>query len=162
MIATPVKVVFLLQWALEMDCISTCNNAPSTVDWQRRVRLFGVVAVTDRRRSVVDCLSIYISAGCLPRYIITNISILQNPYIIHQQPTSTMADDERPAATRTKTTDSAILRVGEYGYPIGHLGHLTEHQAEQLEAFRQLCQDKGLYKPASNLNHSSHDDTTLL
>ena len=73
-----------------------------------------------------------------------------------------MANQARPTATRVQTTDSAILKVGEYGYPIGHLGHLTEPQEEALVAFKKLCQEKGLYKQASDTNQSSHDDTTLL
>ena len=70
---------------------------------------------------------------------------------------------DKPAVTRVKTTDSArILATGEFGYPIGHLGHLTEAQAEALVEFKKLCQEKNLFKPASDINQSSHDDVTML
>jgi hypothetical protein len=73
-----------------------------------------------------------------------------------------MAGETRPAVTRLQTTDSAILKTGEFGYPSGHLGHLTQQQEEALEAFRKLCQENGLYKPATDIDQNSHDDTTLL
>ncbi|MCJ1437223.1 hypothetical protein MMC27_006609 [Xylographa pallens] len=67
---------------------------------------------------------------------------------------------EKPPVTRTKTTDSAreIIAIGEFGYPVGHLGHLTDTQAEALVEFKRLCQEKKLFKPASDINQSSHDD----
>ncbi|MCJ1315975.1 hypothetical protein MMC15_001295 [Xylographa vitiligo] len=71
---------------------------------------------------------------------------------------------EKPLVTRTKTTESArdLIAVGEFGYPIGHLGHLTDAQAEALVVFKRLCQEKKLFKPASDINQSSHDDVTML
>ncbi|MCJ1382047.1 hypothetical protein MMC17_005159 [Xylographa soralifera] len=71
---------------------------------------------------------------------------------------------EKPPVTRTRTTDSArdIIAIGEFGYPIGHLGHLTDTQAEALVEFKKLCQEKKLFKPASDINQSSHDDVTML
>lgn len=75
-----------------------------------------------------------------------------------------MAPDaaSRPPVTRIKTTESAILATGEFGYPTGHLGHLTEAQEEALVAFKKLCIEKGLFTPADDINAASHDDTTLL
>ncbi|MCJ1394477.1 hypothetical protein MMC18_007355 [Xylographa bjoerkii] len=71
---------------------------------------------------------------------------------------------EKPPVTRVKTTDSAreIIATGEFGYPIGHLGHLTAAQAEALVEFKKLCQEKNLFRPASDINQSSHDDVTML
>ncbi|MCJ1401820.1 hypothetical protein MMC11_005037 [Xylographa trunciseda] len=71
---------------------------------------------------------------------------------------------EKPPVTRVKTSDSTreIISAGEFGYPIGHLGHLTETQAEALVEFKKLCQEKNLFKPASDINQSSHDDVTML
>ncbi|MCJ1285428.1 hypothetical protein MMC26_004768 [Xylographa opegraphella] len=71
---------------------------------------------------------------------------------------------QKPPVTRTKTTDSAreIIAIGEFGYPVGHLGHLTDTQAEALVEFKKLCQEKNLFKPASDINQSSHDDVTML
>ena len=66
------------------------------------------------------------------------------------------------AATRVRTTESAILATGEFGYPVGHIGHLTEAQASALDDFKKLCAEKGLYKPASAGALGTHDDTTLL
>ena len=71
---------------------------------------------------------------------------------------------EKPLVSRTKTTDSArdIIAIGEFGYPVGHLGHLTDSQTEALVEFKRLCQEKKLFKPASDINQSSHDDVTML
>ena len=71
---------------------------------------------------------------------------------------------DRPPATRVRTTDSArnMLAAGEFGYPVGHLGHLTEQQQDSLVEFKTLCEEKGLFKPATDHNQSSHDDVTLL
>ena len=69
---------------------------------------------------------------------------------------------QRPPITRIRTTDSAILATGEFGYPTGHLGHLTKAQEDALVAFKKLCQEKRLFKPAEDKNAASHDDTTLL
>lgn len=71
---------------------------------------------------------------------------------------------ETPTVTRTQTTDSTrnILSTGEFGYPIGHLGHLTEPQEGALIAFKKLCQEKGLFKAVTDAKQSSHDDVTLL
>ena len=65
-------------------------------------------------------------------------------------------------ATRIRTNESGILATGEYGYPTGHLGHLTEQQEQALVAFKALCEQKGFFKPATDINLASHDDTTLL
>ncbi|GAP91947.1 putative SEC14 cytosolic factor [Rosellinia necatrix] len=47
----------------------------------------------------------------------------------------------------------------EVGYPTGHLGHLTEHEAQALAEFKALVEEKGIYTPGSP---PSHDDPTLL
>ena len=65
-------------------------------------------------------------------------------------------------AQRIRTTESGILATGEFGYPTGHLGHLTGPQQEALVTFKQICASKGLYTPASEGVAPSHDDTTLL
>ncbi|TDZ33229.1 SEC14 cytosolic factor [Colletotrichum spinosum] len=59
-------------------------------------------------------------------------------------------------ATRVKSHAST---VGEHGYPHGHLGHLSETEEAQLDAFKTLLTEKGLYKPGPP---ASHDDATLL
>ena len=65
-------------------------------------------------------------------------------------------------ATKVKTNESAILATGEFGYPTGHLGYLTEQQQQALVAFKAICEKKGLFKPPNDINKASHDDTTLL
>lgn len=52
--------------------------------------------------------------------------------------------------------------VVEYGYPNGHLGHLTTEEDAAFKNFKLLCADKGVYKPAEGDTHASHDDATLL
>jgi len=53
--------------------------------------------------------------------------------------------------------------VEEYGYPQGHLGHLSAEQENALKNFRVLCAEHGYYKPARGDDEDpSHDDATLL
>ncbi|KAI1177013.1 CRAL-TRIO domain-containing protein [Nemania sp. FL0916] len=47
----------------------------------------------------------------------------------------------------------------EVGYPTGHLGHLTEQEAQALVDFKALLQEKELYRPGPP---PSHGDPTLL
>ena len=47
-------------------------------------------------------------------------------------------------------------------FPAGHVGHLTAGQYEQLQKFKDLCQRKGYFTPASGAAPASHDDETLL
>ncbi|KAI9839082.1 MAG: hypothetical protein M1837_002259 [Sclerophora amabilis] len=47
----------------------------------------------------------------------------------------------------------------------GHIGHLSQDQQVALEAFKQLCAEKGLYQPpvtGDPTSKASHDDGTLL
>ncbi|KAI9736392.1 MAG: hypothetical protein M1818_006125 [Claussenomyces sp. TS43310] len=51
----------------------------------------------------------------------------------------------------------------EYGYPQGHLGHLTPHEEQTLREFKALVIEKGLYKPAAATDEfGTHDDALLL
>lgn len=53
--------------------------------------------------------------------------------------------------------------VVEYGFPQGHLGHLTEVEHNALVEFKKLVIEKGLYKPQSDLHEfGTHDDAMLL
>ncbi|KAL2171525.1 hypothetical protein VTG60DRAFT_2693 [Thermothelomyces hinnuleus] len=54
-----------------------------------------------------------------------------------------------------------VLSVGghDIGYPHGHLGHLTEDEANRLQLFKNFLEEKGLYKPGPP---PSQDDQTLL
>lgn len=65
-------------------------------------------------------------------------------------------------AQRIRTTESGIIATGEYGYPVGHLGHLTEQQEEALESFKGMLASKGLYTPATEGTRVSHEDCLLL
>lgn len=57
-----------------------------------------------------------------------------------------------------------LTRVESFQYPSGHYAHLTDNQQQQLEAFKQLCQEGGYYTPAGvgGTPDASHDDETLL
>ena len=53
--------------------------------------------------------------------------------------------------------------VVEYGYPQGHLGHLSPDEEAALKNFKALCLEKGYYKsPTEDQMTGSHDDATLL
>lgn len=53
--------------------------------------------------------------------------------------------------------------VEVYGYPQGHLGHLTTEEEEALKNFKLVCADKGLYAPGpTEEDPGTHDDATLL
>jgi hypothetical protein len=64
-------------------------------------------------------------------------------------------------ANRIASNDSHVPE-GEYGYPIGHLGHLTGAQAQALEDFKKLLEEEKLYKPRTAESPASHDETTVL
>ncbi|KAF2198991.1 CRAL/TRIO domain-containing protein [Delitschia confertaspora ATCC 74209] len=57
-----------------------------------------------------------------------------------------------------------LNRVDSFQYPAAHLGHLTDAQQAALDAFKQVCQEEGYYKPAGTgaVPEPSHDDETLL
>ncbi len=53
--------------------------------------------------------------------------------------------------------------VEVYGYPQGHIGHMTADEQAALNNFKVLLTEKGLYKQASeNDDFGTHDDATLL
>jgi hypothetical protein len=53
--------------------------------------------------------------------------------------------------------------VEVYGYPQGHLGHLTEEEEAALKNFKLVCAEKGLYTPGKTEEETgSVDDATLL
>ena len=53
--------------------------------------------------------------------------------------------------------------VVEYGYPQGHLGHLTAEEETAFQKFKTLCAEKGYYRPGAGKDDlPSHDDPLLL
>ncbi|EHL00215.1 putative SEC14 cytosolic factor [Glarea lozoyensis 74030] len=50
----------------------------------------------------------------------------------------------------------------EYGYPQGHLGHLSGEEEEAFRNFKAYCQEKGYFTPREGGKEASHDDPTLL
>lgn len=54
---------------------------------------------------------------------------------------------------------TAGLAAVEYGYPLGHLGHLTEEEQTALDNFKVYLANENLYKPGPP---PSHDDILLL
>ena len=49
--------------------------------------------------------------------------------------------------------------TSEYGYPHGHLTHLSETESDALTSFKKLLEERGLYTPGPP---ASRDDATLL
>jgi hypothetical protein len=53
--------------------------------------------------------------------------------------------------------------VVEYGYPQGHLGHLSLDEEAAFKNFKILCEEKGYYKPGDGEDTpATHEDATLL
>lgn len=76
-----------------------------------------------------------------------------------------MTADLAPAPSATSGTSVPATRVKSsasttsvYGYPRGHLGHLSEHEEEALSAFKKVLEERGAWKR----DPVSHDDQTLL
>jgi hypothetical protein len=65
-------------------------------------------------------------------------------------------------ATRVPSNASASRKSGEFGFPVGHLGHLTSAQETALTQFKELCAEQGLYTPAVDGKPPSHNDAELL
>ena len=40
--------------------------------------------------------------------------------------------------------------VVEYGYPQGHLGHLSPDEEAAFKNFKIVCEEKGVYKPGTD------------
>lgn len=80
---------------------------------------------------------------------------------------SGMSPDAATAGSATRTISRAShashgsqsRAALEYGYPCGHLGHLTADEETAFEKFKVHLQEQGLYKPGPP---ASHDDATLL
>lgn len=50
-----------------------------------------------------------------------------------------------------------------FGFPQGHIGHLTDEEQEALVQFKALVTEKGLYREADGGDeYGTHDDATLL
>lgn len=65
-------------------------------------------------------------------------------------------------ATKVPSNASAALKVGEFGFPAGHLGYLTASQESALEEFKKILAKQNLYKPAADGQPPSHSDALLL
>jgi hypothetical protein len=53
--------------------------------------------------------------------------------------------------------------VEEYGFPNGHMGHLSDEQQRALEEFKELCIEKGYYDPEGQKKHfGTGDEPSLL
>lgn len=65
-------------------------------------------------------------------------------------------------AQRVTTGHSINAGTGEFGYPQGHLGHLTPEQDSALQKFKAILVENKLLTPASEGQEASHDDVTLL
>lgn len=66
-------------------------------------------------------------------------------------------------AVRTNSNASANLKKGEFGYPAGHLGHLTQNEEAALLGFKRLLVEKKLLKEDNGEGEGTDvDDVTLL
>lgn len=63
------------------------------------------------------------------------------------------------SANNYKHHSGANAATVEYGYPHGHLGHLTAEEDKSFQDFKKFLLKEGLYKPGPP---PSHDDATLL
>lgn len=63
-----------------------------------------------------------------------------------------------PQAARTVSSQS-VAQLSEYVYPRGHLGHLSETEAEALEAFKNILEERGYLTRGPP---ASHEDPLLL
>jgi hypothetical protein len=61
-----------------------------------------------------------------------------------------------------ESTGSVNLNKGEYGYPSGHLGHLTIPQEKAFLDFKKLVKEKGYFKEQEDGAPAYPDDVTLL
>jgi hypothetical protein len=68
---------------------------------------------------------------------------------------------------QSPTTSGPAHRVQSavevYGYPSGHLGHLSPDEEAAFKNFKALCAENGYYDHGNGDNQPpSHDDATLL
>ncbi|KAK3939020.1 CRAL-TRIO domain-containing protein [Diplogelasinospora grovesii] len=68
-----------------------------------------------------------------------------------------MTGASTPTAQKTKSV--ASVAGHEFGYPHGHLGHLSNEEEETLRSFKVFLEEHGIYKSGPT---PSHDDQTLL
>jgi hypothetical protein len=80
-----------------------------------------------------------------------------------------MSSQTSPISPTTATTATAgpahrvSSAVEVYGYPQGHIGHMTPDEEAALNDFKELCAKEGLYKPSDDTNeYGTHDDATML
>lgn len=72
--------------------------------------------------------------------------------------TETAARPALPQAARVVSSQS-VAQLAEYQYPRGHLGHLSELEAEALEQFKNVLEERGFLTRGPP---ASHDDPLLL
>lgn len=81
-------------------------------------------------------------------------------------PSTDQPPSSRPSKTLSRTSTSRsngpVKGALDYGYPHGHLGHLTPTELTNLDAFKTLLVEHKLYTPSSASAPASHDDATLL
>jgi hypothetical protein len=85
------------------------------------------------------------------------------------QPSSPMEVSQHPSRPKLQQVTSnrselhQVTSNGSNADPLaGQLNHLTEHQESQLEKFKAIILEQGLYRPAAEGHPPTHDDQTLL
>jgi hypothetical protein len=76
----------------------------------------------------------------------------------HGKEAPALAVPALPQAARVVSSQS-VAQLAEYSYPRGHLGHLSETEAEALEAFKNVLEERGFWTRGPP---ASHDDPLLL
>ena len=82
----------------------------------------------------------------------------QEDFLGRTQPISPIMSSDG-AATIPATPVKSATSASDIGYPNGHLGHLSPHQEEAFQQFKQVLTERELYKPGPP---PSHDDPLLL
>jgi hypothetical protein len=70
------------------------------------------------------------------------------------------ADSDLAATAPAERVTSTTSVASDYGYPHGHLGHLSEHEETAFHEFKALVKEKGLWK--QDAKSVSFEDVTLL
>ncbi|KAH6894567.1 CRAL-TRIO domain-containing protein [Thelonectria olida] len=69
------------------------------------------------------------------------------------------ADHDGTTAAPASRVKSSASTLTDHGYPHGHLGHLSAHEEDAFERFKDLLEERGVWKRGPP---ASHDDALLL
>ncbi|KAF7543816.1 hypothetical protein G7046_g9925 [Stylonectria norvegica] len=83
------------------------------------------------------------------------------PRLVVELSASMPTDHLAPTPTNTSVSrvKSTASTLSDYGYPNGHLGHLNPHEEDAFRRFKDLLEERGVWKRGPP---ASHDDPVLL